>query len=43
VGTAIGYRFTRHIQAKAQYSYNHQSGAFQQGEQLLAGQLTLRF
>ena len=43
VDAALGYRFTRNIQAKAQYSYNHQAGAFQQGEQLVAGQLTLRF
>lgn len=43
IDTALGYRFTRHIQAKVQYSRNHQSGAFQQGENLLAGQLTLRF
>lgn len=26
-----------------EYSYNHQPGAFQQGEQLVAGQLTMRF
>ena len=43
VDAAIGYRFTRHLQAKAQYSYNHQSGALQQGEQLVAGQVTLKF
>lgn len=40
---AVGYRFTRHLQAKAQYSYAHQKGILQQGEQLAAFQLTLKF
>lgn len=40
---AVGYRWTRHIQTKLQYGYSHQEGPFQQGEQLLAAQLTLRF
>jgi hypothetical protein len=43
VDGALGCRFTRHLQGKVQYSYNHQPGAFQQGEQLVAGQLTMRF
>jgi predicted porin len=40
---ALGYRFTRHLQAKLQYSYNHQQGPVQQGEQFVAGQLTVKF
>jgi predicted porin len=40
---AFGYRFTRHFQTKVQYSYNHQNGTLQQGEQLVAGQVTLKF
>ena len=40
---ALGYRFTRNLQGKVQYGYSHQAGPFQQGEQLLAGQVTLRF
>jgi hypothetical protein len=43
VDTALGYRFTRHIQTKLQYSYNHEHGLFQQGEQLVAAQLTVKF
>jgi hypothetical protein len=41
--TALGYRFTRHLQAKLQYSYSRQNGTFQQGEQMVATQLTLKF
>jgi hypothetical protein len=40
---ALGCRFTRHVQAKIQYSLSDQRGPFEQGEQLLAGQLTLKF
>ncbi len=40
---AVGFRFTRHLQSKLQYSYNHQKGPRQQGEQLLAAQITLKF
>ncbi|MDX1952838.1 MAG: hypothetical protein SFY81_11700 [Verrucomicrobiota bacterium] len=40
---ALGYRFDRHLQTKLQYSYSRQEGAFQQGEQLLAAQVTLKF
>ncbi len=40
---ALGYRWTRHIQTKLQYGYSHQEGPFQQGEQLVAGQLTVKF
>jgi len=43
VDTALGYRFTRHLQTTIQYSYNHQLGSLQQGEQLVAAQATLRF
>ncbi|MEW6158588.1 MAG: hypothetical protein AB1813_14240 [Verrucomicrobiota bacterium] len=43
VDTAVGYRFDRHLQAKLQYSYSHQKGSLQQGEQLVAAQLTLKF
>jgi len=39
----VGYRFTRHLQGKLQYSYLHENGPIQQGEQLLAAQLTIKF
>jgi hypothetical protein len=42
VDSALGYRFTRHLQAKLQYSYTHENG-FTQGEQLIAGQFTVKF
>ncbi len=41
--TGIGYRFSRHLQAKLQYNYSHQNGPFQQGEQFVAAQITARF
>jgi len=40
---ALGYRFDRHLQAKLQYSLSHQAGRLQQGEQLVAAQLTVKF
>ena len=40
---SIGYRFNRNLQAKIQYGYFHQNGPFQQGEQLVAAQMTLKF
>ncbi len=43
VDTALGYRFDRHLQGKLQYSYSRQTGPFQQGEQLLAAQITVKF
>jgi len=43
VDVALGYRFTRHFQTKLQYSFTHQQGPLQQGEQLVAGQFTLKF
>lgn len=41
--TALGYRFDRHLQAKLQYSFSRQNGPLQQGEQLVAAQLTVKF
>ena len=43
IDLALGYRFTRHLQAKAQYSFGHRRTSLQQGEQLAALQLTLKF
>jgi hypothetical protein len=43
VDVALGYRFSRHFQTKVQYSFTHQPGPLQQGEQLVAGQLTFKF
>ena len=43
VDAALGYRFTRYLQGKVQYSFSHQDAAVQQGEQLVAAQLTLKF
>ncbi|MEW6307375.1 MAG: hypothetical protein AB1705_28315, partial [Verrucomicrobiota bacterium] len=43
IDSAVGYRFTRHLQGKLQYSYSHQKGPFQQGEQLVAAQVTVKF
>ena len=41
--TALGWRFARHLQAKLQYAFSRQTGRLQQGQQLVAAQLTLRF
>lgn len=43
VDGALGYRFDRHLQAKLQYSYTRQVGDLQQGEQLVAAQVSVRF
>ena len=43
IDTSIGYRLDRHWQAKLGYSYTHQKGPLQLGEQLVSGQLTLKF
>ena len=43
VDAALGCRLDRHLQGKIQYSYMHQRGALQQGEQLVAAQLTFKF
>lgn len=40
---ALTWRFDPRAQIKAQYSYFRQEGGFQQGEQLVAAQLTFRF
>ena len=43
VDAAVGYRFTNFLQFKVQYSFSHQDAPVQQGEQLVAGQLTVKF
>ena len=43
IDLAIGYRFTRHLQGKVQYSFGHRNTTQQQGEQLVAAQVTLKF
>ncbi len=43
IDVALGYRFTRHLQSKIQYSFGHRHAALQQGEQLVAAQVTLKF
>jgi hypothetical protein len=43
IDLALGYRFTRHLQGKLQYSLGHRHAPLQQGEQLVAGQITARF
>jgi hypothetical protein len=43
VDAALGYRFTRHLQTKLQYSFGHRNSSLQQGEQLLAAQATVKF
>lgn len=43
VDAALGYRFTNYLQGKIQYSFSHQDAPLQQGEQLVAAQLTLKF
>lgn len=40
---AIGHRFSRHVQAKVQYSYGDKQGRDQEGDHLLAAQVTVRF
>ncbi len=43
IDLALGYRFTRHLQTKLQYSFGHRNGSLQQGEQLVAAQVTVKF
>src|SRR5579859_1052526 len=43
IDLALGYRFTRHLQGKVQYSFGHRSTSLQQGEQLVAAQVTVKF
>ncbi|MDP3920558.1 MAG: hypothetical protein Q8R76_07115 [Candidatus Omnitrophota bacterium] len=40
---SLGYRITRHLQAKLQYSFSHQKGERQQGQNLGVAQITARF
>jgi hypothetical protein len=39
----VGYRLNRHLQVKLQYGFSHQQGSIQEGEQMVATQLTLKF
>ncbi len=43
VDASIGYRFNRHVQAKVQYSYGHESGPEANADHLVAAQVTLKF
>ncbi len=43
VDAALGCRLTRHLQGKLQYSFSHQHSSLQQGEQLVAAQVTVKF
>jgi hypothetical protein len=43
VDTVVGWRFDRHWQVKLQYGFTQQVGRLQQGQQLVAAQVTLRF
>lgn len=43
VDTALACQLDRHWQARLQYSYTRKDGPLQQGEQMFAAQLTLRF
>jgi hypothetical protein len=43
IDAAVGCRLSRHLQGKLQYSFSHRDGPLQQGEQLVAAQLTLKF
>ena len=43
IDLAVGWRPDKRIQMKLQYSYVEQSGAFQQGQNLLAAQVTIKF
>lgn len=43
IDSAVGYRFTRHLQAKLQYSFGQQNGSPDQGDHVVAGQLTIKF
>jgi hypothetical protein len=41
--TSLGYRLTRHLQAKLQYGFLHEQRELQQGQQFVAAQLTVKF
>ena len=43
IDMALTWRMARHLQAKLEYDIGRQRGDLQQGEQLLAMQLTLKF
>jgi hypothetical protein len=43
VDVGLGYRFTRHLQLKLGYSYNHEDGAAPVGENVIAAQVTAKF
>ena len=43
IDAALGHRYGRHLQAKLQYSLGRQSGRLQEGEQLVAAQVTIKF
>jgi hypothetical protein len=43
IDVGLGYRLARHLQAKLQYALTQQRGDLQQGAQLVALQVTLRF
>jgi hypothetical protein len=43
VDAALGYRLTRHLQGKVQYSYNQEADDSPQGESLPALQVTVKF
>lgn len=40
---SVGHRFSRHVQAKLQYSLAERSGNDQEGNHLLAAQITVKF
>jgi len=43
VDLSLVFRLSRHMQTKFQYSYSHQKGELQQGENLFANQVTFKF
>jgi hypothetical protein len=43
IDAVLGYRFTRHLRMKLQYSFSAQQGTLQQGQQLVAAPLALKF
>jgi hypothetical protein len=43
VDGSVGMRFTRHMQAKLQYGFTERDGPLEQGQQLVAIQVTARF
>lgn len=40
---SLGYRFSRHLQAKLQYSIAERSGQDEEGDHLFAAQITVKF